>query len=215
MAGEDEVPLWEQTAVMMRLRHKSFTSHRGDAQSAASADEGNHTVSSVDVNDGQGVEIKDELGEITASYSVQDFRDYFNQLQNENPDLSASSVLEDVVATTGSMPAITNEKFRPEPRHADTSVDTETPQSSAKGSGVDDETVDDGTVDDDAVGDAGTDGDSTADSAAEATAASMNSDQTEDVSTDEQSTEESTSEESQTEQTQTTEQTGDEEGAQL
>ena len=215
VAGEDEVPLWEQTAVMMRLRHKSFTSHRGDAQSAASADEGNHTVSSVDVNDGQGVEIKDELGEITASYSVQDFRDYFNQLQNENPDLSASSVLEDVVATTGSMPAITNEKFRPEPRHADTSVDTETPQSSAKGSGVDDETVDDGTVDDDAVGDAGTDGDSTADSAAEATAASMNSDQTEDVSTDEQSTEESTSEESQTEQTQTTEQTGDEEGAQL
>lgn len=206
VAGEDEVPLWEQTAVMMRLRHKSFTSHRGDAQSAASADEGNHTVSSVDVNDGQGVEIKDELGEITASYSVQDFRDYFNQLQNENPDLSASSVLEDVVATTGSMPAITNEKFRPEPRHADTSVDTETPHSNIEN----DSTVDDETVDDDAAGDAGTDGDSVADSAAEATAASMNSDQTEDVSTGEQSTEES-----QTEQTQTTEQTGDEEGAQL
>lgn len=221
VAGEDEVPLWEQTAVMMRLRHKSFTSHRGDAQSAASADEGNHTVSSVDVNDGQGVEIKDELGEITASYSVQDFRDYFNQLQNENPDLSASSVLEDVAATTGSMPAITNEKFRPEPRHADTSVDTETPHSNIENDGtVNDETVDDETVDDNAAGDAGTDGDSAADSAAEATAASMNSDQTEDVSTGEQSTEESTSEEStseesQTEQTQTTEYTGDEEGAQL
>lgn len=210
VAGEDEVPLWEQTAVMMRLRHKSFTSHRGDAQSAASADEGNHTVSSVDVNDGQGVEIKDELGEITASYSVQDFRDYFNQLQNENPDLSASSVLEDVVATTGSMPAITNEKFRPEPRHADTSVDTETPHSSADGNGVDG----------DAAADAETEGDSAADSAAEADAASMNSDQTENASTEEQSTEESTSEESaseesQTEQTPTIEQTGDEEGAQL
>lgn len=221
VAGEDEVPLWEQTAVMMRLRHKSFTSHRGDAQSAASTDEENHTVSSVDVNDGQGVEIKDELGEITASYSVQDFRDYFNQLQNENPDLSASSVLEDVVATTGSMPAITNEKFRPEPRHADTSVDTETPHSNIENDGtVNDETVDDETVDDNAARDAGTDGDSAADSAAEATAASMNSDQTEDVSTGEQSTEESTSEEStaeesQTEETPTTEQTGDEEGAQL
>lgn len=221
VAGEDEVPLWEQTAVMMRLRHKSFTSHRGDAQSAASTDEGNHTVSSVDVNDGQGVEIKDELGEITASYSVQDFRDYFNQLQNENPDLSASSVLEDVVATTGSMPAITNEKFRPEPRHADTSVDTETPHSNIENDGtVNDETVDDETVDGDAAADAETEGDSAADSAAEADAASMNSDQTENASTEEQSTEESTSEEStaeesQTEQTQTTEQTGDEEGAQL
>lgn len=216
VAGEDEVPLWEQTAVMMRLRHKSFTSHRGDAQSAASADEGNHTVSSVDVNDGQGVEIKDELGEITASYSVQDFRDYFNQLQNENPDLSASSVLEDVAATTGSMPAITNEKFRPEPRHADTSVDTETPHSNIENDDtVNDETVDDETADDNAAGDAETEGDSAADSAAEADAASMNSDQTEDVSTGEQSTEESTSEESQTEQTPTTEQTGDEEGAQL
>lgn len=119
VAGEDEVPLWEQTAVMMRLRHKSYSTHRGDAQPVAADD--TQTVSSVDVDDGKAVEIKDELGEITASYSVQDFRDYFNQLQSENPDLSASSVLDDVVATTGSMPAVANEKFRPEPRHADAS----------------------------------------------------------------------------------------------
>ena len=85
------------------------------------------------------------------------------------------------------MPAITNEKFRPEPRHADTSVDTETPHSNIENDGtVNDETVDDETVDDDAAEDAGTDGDSTADSAAEATAASMNSDQTENASTGEQ-----------------------------
>ncbi|MDD6461259.1 MAG: hypothetical protein PUF51_02130 [Bifidobacteriaceae bacterium] len=120
VAGEDEVPLWEQTAVMARLRHKSFTSHRGDAQPEGDGDQASQTVSSVDVDDGKGVEIKDELGETTASYSVQDFRDYFNQLQNENPDLSASSVLDDVVATTGSMPAITDAKFRPEPKHAQT-----------------------------------------------------------------------------------------------
>lgn len=101
-AGEEETPLWEQTAVMMRLRHREQNTHREDAAS----DDGTPREAPTLVESQEGVEIKDEVGTTTASYSVSDFREYFNQLQSENPDLSASAVLEDVATTTGSMEPI-------------------------------------------------------------------------------------------------------------
>ncbi|MDO5687979.1 MAG: hypothetical protein Q4G29_01540 [Pseudoscardovia radai] len=101
-AGEEETPLWEQTAVMMRLRHREQNTHREDAAS----DDGTPREAPTLVESQEGVEIKDEVGTTTASYSVSDFREYFNQLQSENPGLSASAVLEDVATTTGSMEPI-------------------------------------------------------------------------------------------------------------
>ena len=99
---DDEPPAWEQTAVMMRMRRRERSSHRGDRpQPEKGEDEPGEPVNFVDVNDGEAVEIKDQLGETTASYSVADFRDYFNQLQSENPDLAADAVLSNVAATIG------------------------------------------------------------------------------------------------------------------
>lgn len=103
----EEVPLWEQTMVMARAHRHARGTHSKDgagaAQENAAGAPAAGAVKAVDIADGTGVNITDETtGEITASYSIDDFRAYFDRLKNESQGFKAETLITDTNPGAGS-----------------------------------------------------------------------------------------------------------------